>query len=151
MNLYPDNIIRFLNACFDAGIKRPEAFLISKMVQTYNWLRGCFPRGILPTDIDGFIEISGHFLFLEFKHESALRNGAVPKGQSMAFRGLVEIGRGKIAVALIGTDDDGEPTCIEVWHPGRPYQLRDCDKEGVKEFCRRWSAWVEQQTKRKAA
>ena len=53
MNLYNEIVMKFIDACYGAGIKRPELFLISKMPQVYNWLKGCFPRGILPTDIDG--------------------------------------------------------------------------------------------------
>lgn len=46
-------------------IKNPSAYLAS----IWDWgpLRGCFPRGIEPTDIDGFVEIGGYFLILEAK------------------------------------------------------------------------------------
>lgn len=46
----------------------------------------CFPRNIRPTDIDGLVEINGHFLFLEEK-----RAGASPdEGQR---RALVELSK----------------------------------------------------------
>ena len=31
----------------------------------------CFPRGIKPMDIDGYVEINGHYLFLEQKGKGA--------------------------------------------------------------------------------
>lgn len=33
----------------------------------WNDIAECFPRGIIPTDIDGMVEIGGHILFLEEK------------------------------------------------------------------------------------
>lgn len=113
-------------------------FLLSKMPQVYNWLRGAFPRGILPTDIDGEVEINGHFLRFEFKHENALRNGVIPKGQHAALSALVKAGF--FTVLLIGVNDMGEPTCCEIWHhTGAQVPLKDCDKEYIRNVCRRWS------------
>lgn len=138
MNLSDDRVIKFLDACFAAGIKRPDAFLLSKMPQVYNWLKGCFPRGILPTDIDGEVEINGHFLRFEFKHENALRTGAIPKGQHSALCALVKAGL--FTVLLIGVNDMGEPTCCEIWHHnGVKTPLRECNKDFIRSVCVRWS------------
>lgn len=142
MNLGDDRVMRFLDACFDAGIKRPEAFILSKMPQVYGWLKGAFPRGILPTDIDGEVEISGNFLRMEFKHESAMRNGRIPKGQYNALKSLIVTG--KFTVLLIGTNDGGEPTCFEAWHHnGKITKLQDGDGKKVFDFCQRWADWAE--------
>jgi hypothetical protein len=143
MKLEDDRIMKFLDACYDAGIKRPEAFILSKMPQVYGWLKGAFPRGILPTDIDGEVEINGHFLRMEFKHESAMRNGRIPKGQHAALKSLVNTK--KFTVLLIGTNDGGEPTCYEVWHHnGSITKLMDGDVAQVFDLCRRWSKYAEQ-------
>ncbi len=112
------------------------------MPQVYNWLKGCFPRGILPTDIDGEVEINGHFLRMEFKHESALRNGSLPKGQHMALRALIKTNA--FTVVLIGTCDMGEPTCYEAWFEnGKISKLKDCDKDSLREFFSKWSKYAE--------
>lgn len=146
MNLQEDRVLKFLDACYDAGIKRPEAFIMSKMPQVYGWLKGAFPRGILPTDIDGEVEILGHFLRMEFKHESALRSGRIPKGQHAALKSL--IGTGRFTVLLVGTNDGGDATCFEVWHHnGKITPLIESDKNGVYDFCSRWSEWVGKQSK----
>jgi len=146
MNLQEDRVLKFLDACYDAGIKRPEAFIMSKMPQVYGWLKGAFPRGILPTDIDGEVEISGHFLRMEFKHESAMRNGRIPRGQHAALKSLINTGR--FTVLLVGTNDGGDTTCFEVWHHnGKITPLKDADKSGVYDFCSRWAEWVEKQPK----
>ena len=34
---------------------------------SWEWMRGCFPRDIFPTDIDGMVEIAGRVLFVEQK------------------------------------------------------------------------------------
>jgi hypothetical protein len=142
MKLEDDRIMRFLDACFDAGIKRPEAFILSKMPQVYGWLKGSFPRGILPTDIDGEVEINGHFLRMEFKHESAMRNGRIPKGQHTALKSLIKTGR--FSVLLIGTNDGGEPTCFEVWHHnGKITALKDCTSADIYDLCSRWASFAE--------
>jgi len=141
MKLQDDIVMRFLDACFDAGIKRPEAFILSKMPQVYGWLKGAFPRGILPTDIDGEVEINGHFLRMEFKHESALRNGRIPRGQMMALKALIKT---KVfTVILVGTNDGGEPTCMESWYAnGAISKLQDTGQSGVFEFCERWAEYA---------
>lgn len=142
MNLENDRVADFLDACFSAGIKQPEAFLIAKMPQVYSWLKGAFPRGILPTDIDGEVEINGHFLRIEFKHESAIRNGRVPKGQHKALKALISTG--KFTVLLVGTSDKGIPSCFETWYPnGKVESLKDCGPDDIWNLCNRWSAYAE--------
>ena len=34
---------------------------------SFEWMRDCFPRGIMPSDLDGVVEINGHVLFIEAK------------------------------------------------------------------------------------
>jgi hypothetical protein len=134
--------MRFLDSCYDAGIKRPEAFILSKMPQVYGWLKGAFPRGILPTDIDGEVEIKGSFLRMEFKHESAMRNGRIPRGQHAALKSL--IATGKFTVLLVGTNDGGTPTCYEIWHHnGTITPLKDADAATIYDVCSRWAAFAE--------
>ncbi len=48
---------------------------------------GCFPPGVGMGDIDGIVELDGHFLVVEFK-----RNGRVPAGQATMHRRLVGLG-----------------------------------------------------------
>ncbi len=149
MNLTNDIVGRFLDACYEAGIKCPERFLQAKMPQVYGWLRGAFPRNILPTDVDGEVEINGYFLRLEFKHESALRNGRVPKGQLMCFKSLIETG--KFTVMLIGTDEIGTVNCYELWTRNRIWKLADVSPSELKEKMAKWSAWAEKQPRNKPA
>lgn len=144
MNLSDDRVWDFLEACWNAGIKNPASFLISKRPQVYDWLKGIFPRGILPTDIDGEVEINGQFLRLEFKDESALRNGVIAKGQMKALKRLTSTKR--FTVFIIGTNLQGSPTCMVTYHHnGKFTELQDMDQSGVQDRCRKWSLWAEGQ------
>lgn len=150
MNLHDELVSNFIEGCYRAGIKDPVSFLISKRPQVYDWLKGVFPRGILPTDIDGEVEINGHFLRLEFKHESALRNGFVPKGQIRAFQRLQETG--KFTIVIIGHNDVGDPTCRTIYFDnGKRPPLGDCDKESLRTWFRKWSEYVEGKRKTQLA
>jgi hypothetical protein len=131
----------FLTRCLNAGIKDPAAYLISKRPQVYDWLVGCFPRGILPTDVDGEVEVGGYFLRLEFKHEDVLRSGRVKRGQMMLFQRLVETK--KFTVFLVGVSDQGEPTCIEIYGAKGHKKLHDLDRSRVQEYCRDWAQKAE--------
>jgi hypothetical protein len=78
----------------------------------------CFPRRIRPTDVDGLVEINGHFLFLEEK-----RAGVSPdEGQRRALLGLSRTpgftvvffrpgARSELEVLILG---DGDP---QGWQP----------------------------------
>jgi hypothetical protein len=66
---------------------------------SWDFLDGVFPRGIIPTDIDGMVEVNGHLLFLEEK-----RAGAGPKtGQLSAFRALSRLPGVKVAMTGVVT------------------------------------------------
>lgn len=137
MRLQDEAVMNFIDGCYKAGIKDPVSFLISKRPQVYDWLKGVFPRGILPTDIDGEVEINGHFLRLEFKHESALRNGILPKGQLHALQRLQDT---KVfTVVFIGINDMGDPTCHMIYYEnGKRDLLKDCDKESLRARLSKW-------------
>lgn len=140
MNLSDDKVIKFLDDCYDAGIKRPELFLMSKMPQVYNWLKGAFPRGILPTDIDGEVEVNGNFLRFEFKHENAALNGYLPKGQACALQRLVQ--HAPFTVLLIATNDEGDVTYHNRWHRTEKTGWVPSSKQIIKELCSKWAEWA---------
>ena len=139
-----DLVSSFIDKCYDSGIKDPVRFLSDKMPRLYGNLRGAFPRGILPTDIDGEVEINGYFLRLEFKHENALRAGRVPKGQVIAFKSLLRTG--VFTVALVGHDDAGRVTCCETWTRNGVRGLEDMSDSGFFDFCKSWADFATDQT-----
>ena len=50
----------------------------------WEWMRGCFPRVIMPSDVDGLVEINGHFLAIEAKGAGV----SIPQPQRWAFKAL---------------------------------------------------------------
>lgn len=142
MKLRDDTILNFIEGCWKAGIKNPLSFLLSKRPQVYDWLKGAFPRGILPTDIDGEVEINGYFLRFEFKSREALENGYIPKGQKQALTRLCETKR--FTVFVIGIDENAEPSCIEIYkHNGTQTKLMKTDRNGIREKCKAWAEWAQ--------
>ena len=148
MILQDEKIARFLDECRAAGIRNPVDFITAKMPQTYGYLKGAFPRGILPTDVDGEVELGGVFLRLEFKHESALRCGSIPKGQAVAFNRLLQLclpgsNKGAFTVFWVGTNDRGEHTCIEIWTKKKKIPLTELDvRDGLYQKCDLWATWA---------
>jgi hypothetical protein len=67
---------------------------------------------IRPTDIDGMVEINGHFLFLEEKSAGA----SVPHGQRVAYERMTALAPGRVTVMFVrpvyapgGSDEIPDP------------------------------------------
>jgi hypothetical protein len=72
----------------------------------WDWMKGCFPRDdIMPSDLDGVVEINGHVLFIEQKRAG----GSVTGGQARLLRVLERYPNA--VVWLIRETDD--PTAFE--------------------------------------
>jgi hypothetical protein len=72
----------------------------------WDWVKGLLPRGIEPMDIDGLVEIGGHFLIWETKTSGA----EIPVGQKLALKRLVRLGDGRISL---------------LYHAKKPEDLKD--------------------------
>ena len=57
-------------------------------------LDGCFPAHVGATDLDGIVELGGHFLVIEFKHLGVL----VPRGQGLMFERMVATGKFTVVI-----------------------------------------------------
>jgi hypothetical protein len=131
----------FLKRCKEAGIKNPDKYLASKVPTTYSYLKGCFPYGTLPTDVDGEIEIDGHYLRLEFKEEAIVKNNTWRSAQKIAFLKLVE--KKQFTLFLIGHDDRGAVTILRWVKPAKynTYQtgiIDPCNEERLAQACKNW-------------
>jgi hypothetical protein len=105
---------RFLRHDCDAG----GNCFIEKLPSWDALLDGAdFPRGIIPMDIDGFVEINGHYLFLEQKGPGVI---LCQPGQGHALRSLARLLRVTVAFFRPAGDDaydviwntTGDPTAI---------------------------------------
>jgi len=99
---------------------------------SWDFLDGVFPRGIIPTDIDGMVEVNGHLLFLEEK-----RAGAGPKtGQLSAFRALSRLPGVKVAMTRPGQASEMQMLVLD---GGVGSGWMDVSRDDYVEFLRAWS------------
>jgi hypothetical protein len=98
-------------------------------------LKGCFPRGIEPTDVDGMVHLGecgvDRFLFLEKKPAGK----ALSNGQRGALSALARH-PGTTSLAMRGNGQDVEEL---LWYPG-PDSWKATDWAGVRRFCAAWSS-----------
>jgi len=142
MTLLEGQLQQYLDTCHAAGIRDPFQLLLNRKLRIYSYLDGAFPRGILPTDIDGEVEINGHFLRFEFKHENCLKSGKLPEGQLRYYEALVRLG--KFTIFYVGHDDRHDPTLLQQWNEnGKKYPPHPCDYKRLYEACERWSSFAE--------
>ena len=132
----------FLKRCKEAGIRNPDKYLASKVPTTYSYLRGIFPRQILPTDVDGEIELNGNYLRLEFKEQDLIRSSNMPTGQKLAFCRLVR--DKQFTLFLIGHDNLGAIKVMRWVMPGKNNNLETgiidpCNEERLAKACKNWA------------
>lgn len=132
-------LLSVLAALKAAGIRDVRRYTLELVGREWSWLRGAFPRGILPTDLDGFVEIRNQFLILESKSAGALMSG----GQAMAFERLRATG--VFTICLLSWGDSGDLDYFEIWTRTR-YRRLEGVEASKEEFYRRmslWSQWAE--------
>jgi hypothetical protein len=145
-NLLNEAVTGFLNDCMAVGIRDPLKFILSKQLKVYSYLKGAFPRGILPTDADGEIELNGEFLRLEHKYDYAIRNmspeNRALSGQTRSLYALVE-GKG-FTVVFVGENDQRHVTCVRVWKPDngevREVWYPEGTEDTLRAVCGAWAS-----------
>jgi hypothetical protein len=96
-------------------------------------LLDCFPRKIRPTDIDGMVEINGHFLFLEEK-----RAGAGPDdGQRLALKALSTRPGVTTVFFRPGAKSELEMLTFGLKHPPEGWQ--PVSRESFKQWLSDWA------------
>lgn len=142
-----DKVSVFLEQCEISGIKNPVAFLKGKTPCLWGFTRGAFPRGIIPTDLDGFVECNSYFLILENKHVRQLENvDGLKVGQLNSFRRLNAATRGRVSVWMLGCDDNDHLRCMRrVNTRGKIGPLEKCDTDQLLALCAEWAKWAEEQ------
>lgn len=96
-------------------------------------LISCFPRRIRPTDVDGFVEINGHFLFLEEKREGVALSD---EGQRRALSKLAKHDR----VTVLFFRPKGERVEVLVLGQGPAKGWQEVSREQLKNWLRWWAA-----------
>lgn len=106
-------------------------------------LIAALPAGMRPTDVDGLLEIGGHFLFLEEK-----RAGAGPdEGQRRALRALARLPNHTVVLFRPGRNSEQE---VLLYTPaGEPQGWQPWTRERLLKWVGTWAAvaqgcWAEE-------
>ena len=95
----------------------------------------CFPGKIGMSDIDGVVEISGSFLFLEWKS----KGGRLTKGQRIMFERLTALSHKVTVIVVCGHPRDMTVETVQVFHGGGADKPQTSDFDGLR---KRISSWA---------
>lgn len=101
----------------------------------------CFPGRIAMGDIDGCVEINGHFLFLEWKGYV----GPIPTGQAITFKALTapEIVEDRHTVYVVAGDAESmKVDAVKAFRNGQEGEWKDMDKAALCDSIKKWVATV---------
>lgn len=106
----------------------------------WDWkiLKGCFGGAISPSDVDGFVERGGHFLYLEAKGPKA----TVKLGQEIAIKNRVRDG---LSTVVVVWGDKEAPIRLRVYYPAPFLQVVNhdpADLDTLREVCTKWYAYA---------
>ena len=102
------------------------------------FLKGAFPRGITPSDLDGFVEINGYCLTLEWKGQGQ----ELTTGQAYAFQRRTLSGYDFVFI-LYGDSEKTECREFRMVADGRVGDKRPASNKTIFDLCERWQKWVE--------
>lgn len=124
-------------------INRPDLHAASAL--NFDVFKGCFPRGCVPTDLDGIIEIGGHFLVIEWKNPG----GKVSGGQQWTFEDMVKLKSHTVMVLHGLLDKTGMMERVDkiiLYNPTgsvTTYEKKDASVDKVRYLCQKWSEYAE--------
>jgi hypothetical protein len=118
------------------AIRNPDAYLKAAIRRRTERFDDCFPRNISLGDIDSYVEINNHFLFLEWK----VANQEIQRGQWMAL--IRQSRQPRTTVIAIWTTEEGVITHAQKIgeHPTR----RVANEERVFAVLKEWAATADQ-------
>lgn len=104
----------------------------------------CFPGRIGMSDVDGVVELSGCFLFMEWKSPG----GAVTTGQRIMFEQLTGLSP-RVTVIVVC----GDPRCmavetVQVFQRGKGGPVEAATLDGLRERIRAWVRAVQERRTR---
>lgn len=118
-------------------IQEPELYL--EGIWDWGILKGCFGNTkIKPTDIDGFVERKGRFLFLETKKSGT----PVKDGQWWTFNALRNTG---LFTIIIIWGEQNSPQEMQILYP-LPYQVgqkKEADLNDLRKAVTGWFAYAD--------
>lgn len=102
----------------------------------------CFPNNIGVSDIDGIVEIEGHFLIQEWKSFI----GDIPTGQKIMFERMTR-NKNFTVVIIAGDAATMEIFAIKAFRDGKQSDWHSCSLEELKGKMRHWVTRVKTEGK----
>ena len=109
---------------------------------SWDYLDGVFPRNILPTDVDGMVELGGSLLFLEEKRAGI----GPPPGQHKAFLELSKREKTTVALTRPGRLGSGIEFQLLVLQNGIGSGWNDLTRDEYRIWLEQWAAKAERQS-----
>ena len=127
-----------------SGIKDISRYVHEIRLKSWGWLKGAFIRAnILPTDIDGLVEVNGKFLLFENKYVGAIMS----QGQRLTLEKLVM--NADFVVLRIDWDGAGRVVRFDRWANIKPMgtlevrTYENASEQDVRDVCFAWSNWAQ--------
>lgn len=98
----------------------------------------CFPRKIAMGDVDGLIELGGHFLMLEWKMPGA----PVPRAQEMVYERITAWDRFTVIVVW-GDAETMDVTSYAIYRKTKRRETGTIDLQGLIERIKGWAVYAE--------
>ena len=118
------------------AIRNPAKYAEAAQRRRTERFNGCFPRGISLGDIDSFVEINSHFLFIEWKVDDQ----ELSNGQRIALCRLAQSPRHTVWV--LWTDMEGVITHGRDMGDTTRRRRGPTDEERISTRIREWAAVV---------
>lgn len=96
----------------------------------------CLPRSISFTDVDGFVEVGGQILLMEWKDG----NRTLGTGQRIAFERLTQGHPRSVVLVVDGDASKMAVRGVQVVRDGKFSFWRDVDTAAVRGFIKKWAS-----------
>lgn len=108
---------------------------------------GCFPGKISFSDVDGIVEIGGHFLLLEWKSDG----GELRGGQRIMYQNMTAISPRFHVIVVHGHPREMLIESVQVFRGGEAGSVEPCDFSGLFERIEAWAKKAAQRRTRPSA
>ncbi len=96
----------------------------------------CFPRRINFTDVDGLVEIGGHFLMMEWKGDG----GSIKKAQHLVFQRFTSNPM-NVVIIVHGDAETMSVQAFGYYFRGKYHEAKTATLSDLKKWLRRWATW----------
>ena len=98
----------------------------------------CFPRRINFTDVDGLVEIGGHFCMMEWKGDG----GAVRRAQDLVYQRFTAKSM-NVVIVVHGDAETMSVRAFGFYKDGHYHEAQPATLDKLKNWLRNWCKWAD--------